>query len=1089
VTTERTAYEPIPQPPGYPVLGNLFDVKRGADTPIQALMKLARQYGPIFRLRVGSSNLVVVSGFDLVDELSDDERFDKMLGRGLLNARAVAGDGLFTSWTQEPNWRKAHNILLPSFSARAIKDYFPMMTDIAMQLVEKWERLNPDEEIDVPAEMTRLTLDTIGLCGFDYRFNSFYREEPHPFVASMVRCLDLAMQQQTRLSLGHRLRVREHRQFHEDTTYMNSLVDKIIAERRGSAEEAQPKDLLNAMLTGVDRETGEPLDDVNIRYQIITFLIAGHETTSGLLSFALYFLLNNREVLERAYEEVDRVLGDELSVAPTYAQVRRLRYVSQVLKESLRLWPTAPAFTRHAYEPTVLGGKYQLDKQTSLTVLTPMLHRDPKVWGENPEEFDPERFAPEAEQSIPTNAYKPFGTGQRACIGRQFAMLEATLVLGMILQRFEPVDYTNYELKLKQTLTIKPADFRIRVRARTSRSASAPAGAPPAEQPPVAEQEEPDATPAAAVVQGSTPLLSLYGSNLGTAEGIAHQIAGDARTHGFSTTVAPLDDYVDKLPREGAVVITTSSYNGTPPDNAARFFEWLCNDSLEANALKDVSYTVFGCGDHDWAATYQRVPKMIDASMESHGAKRIYERGEGDASDDFDGEFRGWYDHLFGSLASALGTSIEAPETVVHGHRYEVEVITEPTEEASPLVAEYDARPMEILANRELQNKSGAHPSERSTRHIELALPEGVTYQAGHHLGVLPHNGEALVRRVLERFELSGGALIRIRNNTRSKTFLPVDRAVPVSALLSRYLDLQGVARRSEIQVLAEYTECPPEKEKLLALGSDDPDSVARYREEILEKNVSLIDLLEEHRSCELPFNIYLELLPALRPRYYSISSSPLLDPKKCSITVGVIDAPARSGRGEYRGVCSAYLAELPVGSVVEGFVRPPSTPFVPPEDPATPMIMVAAGTGLAPFRGFLQERAVAKKQGKQVGQSSLFFGCRNPEQDYIYEEELEEFAREGITDLECAFSRVEGQPKTYVQNRIEAQREEIWPLLEGDATVYVCGDAGRMAPDVERAFVELFREEKGASEEEAEGWMAELKASSRYLLDVWPRN
>src|SRR3712207_4535912 len=280
-------------------------------------MKLARQYGAIFRLRVGPRNLVVVAGFDLVDEICDDKRFDKMLGAGLINARSVAGDGLFTSWTQEPNWKKAHNILLPTFSARAIKAYFPMMTDVAMQLVEKWERLNPDEEIDVPADMTRLTLDTIGLCGFGYRFNSFYRDEPHPFVASMVRCLDKSMHQQTRLPIGSRLRVREHRQFQEDTTFMNSVVDEIIAKRKAGGDQAETKDLLSSMLSGVDKETGERLDDVNIRYQIITFLIAGHETTSGLLSFALYFLLNNPDVLAKAYEEVDRVLGDDLSAAPT----------------------------------------------------------------------------------------------------------------------------------------------------------------------------------------------------------------------------------------------------------------------------------------------------------------------------------------------------------------------------------------------------------------------------------------------------------------------------------------------------------------------------------------------------------------------------------------------------------------------------------------------------------------------------------------------------------------------------------------------------------------------------------------------------
>ncbi|HET6659498.1 MAG TPA: hypothetical protein VFH16_06255 [Rubrobacter sp.] len=251
---------------------------------------------------------------------------------------------------------------------------------------------------------------------------------------------------------------------------------------------------------------------------------------------------------------------------------------------------------------------------------------------------------------------------------------------------------------------------------------------------------------------------------------------------------------------------------------------------------------------------------------------------------------------------------MEPPDAIVKGHRYEVELVTEPVE-ASPLVAEYGARQMEILANRELQNKSGPHPSERSTRHIVLAVPEGVTYEAGDHLGILPRNSAALVRRVTERFELPEDALIRIRKNTATKTFLPVDTPVSASSLLSAYVDLQGVARRSEIQVLAEYTECPPEKEKLLALGCDDPDGVARYREEVLSKNVSLIDLLEEHRSCELPLNVYLELLPQLKPRYYSISSSPLVDPTRLSITVGVVEGPARSGLGEYQGVCSSYVS------------------------------------------------------------------------------------------------------------------------------------------------------------------------------------
>lgn len=589
-------------------------------------------------------------------------------------------------------------------------------------------------------------------------------------------------------------------------------------------------------------------------------------------------------------------------------------------------------------------------------------------------------------------------------------------------------------------------------------------------------------------MKGRAQLLVLFGSNLGTAEEIAHHIAGDGRTHGFSTTVAALDDYANRLPKEGCVLIVTSSYNGTPPDNAAHFFDWLCDGSLAADALKGVSYTVFGCGDHDWAATYQRVPKTIDDQMEAHGARRVYGRGEGDASDDFDGQFRGWYEHLWGPLAEAVGVPVEESNTAIKAHRFEVELVADGTED-SPLVAEFGAKPMRITANRELQTRTGPNPSQRSTRHIELELPEGVTYRTGDHLGILPRNSEETVRRVMARFGFEEDARVRLRNNTSGKSFLPVDRPIAVSELLSGFVAAQYVARRSQIAVLAEYTECPPEKEKLQSLGGDAPDSVGRYRTEILQKNVSLIDLLEEFSACELPFNIYLELVPPLKPRYYSISSSPLADAGKCSITVGVIEGPARSGRGLYHGVCSSYLAELPTGSTVEAFVKSPSTPFTPPEDPSTPMIMVAAGTGLAPFRGFLQERAAEKTEGKQVGPSLLFFGCRNPKQDFIYEAELERYSSEGLTDLECAFSRVDGQPKTYVQNRIAADQDNVWARIQDGAIIYICGDAGKMAPDVEKAFIWLYRDKSGADEQGGAAWMKNLRSRQRYRIDVWPRN
>ena len=184
--------EPIPRPPGHLLLGNLFDLD--ATHPLESLTDLARKYGPIYELELpGRGSRVIVSGYKLVDELCDESRFDKMLGPGLTAlAEGPVDRGLFTSETSDPNWRKAHSILLPGFSMDAMRSYYPQMLDIAVQLIQKWERLNPDDTVDVPADMTRLTLDTIALCGFNYRFNSLYRDTPHPFVVAMLGTLEEA---------------------------------------------------------------------------------------------------------------------------------------------------------------------------------------------------------------------------------------------------------------------------------------------------------------------------------------------------------------------------------------------------------------------------------------------------------------------------------------------------------------------------------------------------------------------------------------------------------------------------------------------------------------------------------------------------------------------------------------------------------------------------------------------------------------------------------------------------------------------------------------------------------------------------------
>ncbi|WP_226579838.1 bifunctional cytochrome P450/NADPH--P450 reductase [Halobacillus litoralis] len=1047
--------ENLPRPKGYGPLGNLPALDR--DKPIQSFMKMARELGPIYQFQFPGRTSTFVSSAKFAAEITDEKRFDKKIGPALQKVRAFGGDGLFTSGTGEPNWQKAHNILLPSFSQQAMKGYHEKMLDLAMQLIQKWKRLNPNEAIEVPDDMTRLTLDTIGLCGFDFRFNSFYRENMHPFVEKMVRALDESMNQSQRLGIQDKLMVKTKRQYKEDIDYMFNLVDDLIEERKQDGDQGE-NDLLSHMLKGKDPETGEKLDDENIRFQIITFLIAGHETTSGLLSFAIYYLLKNPDKLQKAYKEVDEVLGED---TPSYKQVKQLKYVRMILNETLRLWPTAPAFTLYAKEDTTLAGEYAVEKGDTFTLLIPELHRDTAVWGDDVESFKPERF--EDPSSVPHQAYKPFGNGQRACIGQQFALHEATLVLGMVLQHFELNDHSNYQLDVKETLTLKPEGLTMKVRQRKEGSLFQM----PSDN---SMKEEAEEHVAMASTSHGTPLLVLYGSNLGTAEGVAREIAEKGSALGFNTNVEPLDNYTNHLPKEGAVVLVSASYNGHPPDNAAAFVEWI--PTLADDELSGVSYAVFGCGDRNWANTYQRIPVLIDEQLQAKGAEKIVPRGEGDASDDFDGEFEKWEKQLWENLAShfdlemeeSSDTSSSISMSFVSGSSY------------TPLARTYDAFTAEVVENRELQNSG-----ERSTRHIELKLPEGVSYKEGDHLGVLPENHPQLIARALERFDLKREAFVVLGEGTGKAAHLPTNQPVQLGELLSSYVELQEPATRAQIRELAASNPCPPHKQELEQLLEDEI-----YKKEILNKRQTMLELLEEYPSCMMEFEQFLALLPSLRIRYYSISSSPLVREEQTSITVGVVNGQAWSGKGVFQGISSNYLASRESSDKIACFIRTPETDFQLPEDPGTPIIMVGPGTGIAPFRGFLQSREVLQKGGAELGEAHLYFGCRHPEQDFLYKEELKDAEEKGLVTLHTAFSRQDQETKVYVQHLMDAQADHLLELLEKGAHLYICGDGSKMAPEVTETLIRNYRNKHKISEEEAAAWFNHLEQSGRIAKDVW---
>ncbi|WP_435226729.1 cytochrome P450 [Streptomyces sp. Tue6028] len=464
----------IPHPPRrVPLAGDVLGVS--PRSPVQDSMRFGHLLGPIFRRKIFGKEIVFVWGADLAADLADEARFAKHVGLGVANLRPVAGDGLFTAYNHEPNWQLAHDVLAPGFSRDAMEGYHPMMLDVTGRLTDHWDREQAaGRAVDVPGDMTKLTLETIALTGFGHDFGSFERSRPHPFVNAMVGTLTYAQRLNSIPGPLAPLLLRGAARRNEaDIAYLNRTVDAVVAARRSGGGDG---DLLDRMLDTAHPETGERLAPENIRRQVITFLVAGHETTSGALSFALHYLALHPRVAARARAEVDRVWGD--TDRPGYDQVAKLRYVRRVLDEALRLWPTAPAFAREARQDTLLGDVHPMRQGAWTLVLTAMLHRDPDVWGADAEQFDPDRFDAKAVRARPAHTFKPFGTGARACIGRQFALHEATLVLGLLLRRYELLPDPGYRLRVAERLTLMPQGLRLRLerRAPVRREASAAGG-------------------------------------------------------------------------------------------------------------------------------------------------------------------------------------------------------------------------------------------------------------------------------------------------------------------------------------------------------------------------------------------------------------------------------------------------------------------------------------------------------------------------------------------------------------------------------------------------------------------------------------
>ncbi|KAK2600482.1 hypothetical protein N8I77_010010 [Diaporthe amygdali] len=1039
--------------------------------------------GPIFQMTYAGQREINVCTRELADEVCDETRFHKLVSSGVLTLRQVVEDALFTAHHGSRQWGITHRILKPIFGPLKIREMFDEMKDVAEQLCLKWARDGPNTSIDIAFDYTRLTLDTIAICLMDYRFNSFYLGgKHHPFVKHMVDILAEADIQSMLPDWAGIFRLRAMLKFKKDIKLMHDLCRGMVEFRRQNP--VNRNDFLNAMLNTPDPETGEKLNDEEVVRNLITFLVAGHETTSGMLSFATFYLLEHPETLLKLQSEVDRVVGEE-SITPQHIQ--QMPYMDAVLREALRLMPTAVAFYVTPYKDEIIGGKYLVHPGEAICLLLDPIHRDKTVWGDDADEWKPERMMQDKFDKLPPNSWKPFGNGARICLGMAFSWQEAKLALAVILQNFNlSKDDPEYKLRIKHLLTIKPEGFKIRAELRHGRNATSFHRSLRTAS---VESTMKSAAPGAVIrPQEGRPITILYGTDTGTCEALAKHLMVEASARGFTPSLSTMNEAVRKLPKH-------RTYHGKAAGNATQFMEWI--EKEEPGHLRDLEYAVFGVGESgrttfnqmrkshltmntghsDWTQTFYKVPAILDTGLEKLGAKRLSPMGTvNTAKDDVFDELETW---LAEQLWSALSADGE-PQSSNFQNDIKVEVTVGEKPPRSNVLRKG------FFAATVTETRLLSSPGVTQKRHIELRLPDGVSYEAGDHLSILPTNDLSIIKRALSRFSLREDTLVTIKQATASRPppgDIPINTTLTALELFSSYFDLQRAAKTRQIDVLIDTAVDDVTKQSLREVLAD------------TKNTASILDLLDRFQPSELPLTLssFLLMLPPMLPRVYSFSSSPRWKSGHGTLTYNVVD---RDAAGPNKGIASNHLASREPGSIVYISMpdqKEPSLFRLPLPELKTPVIMIGAGTGLAPFRGFIQERAlsIATKEGgrDQISPALLFFGCRGAKLDDMYREELDGMEKDGIVSVRRAFSQDEDNGDCrYVSDAVRKHIEEILQLWKKGAKLYVCGSKSMsdgvltvLAP----VLLEMDRTAGKTTETSVDGWLKGLP-QGRYVVEIF---
>lgn len=597
-------------------------------------------------------------------------------------------------------------------------------------------------------------------------------------------------------------------------------------------------------------------------------------------------------------------------------------------------------------------------------------------------------------------------------------------------------------------------------------------------------------------------IVVFYGSQTGTGEEFANRLSKDAHRYGMRGMSADPEEFemadlsrLTEIENSLAVFCMATYGEGDPTDNAQDFYDWLQETDVDLTGLK---FAVFGLGNKTYEH-FNAMAKFVDKKLEELGAERIFEVGMGDDDGNLEEDFITWREQFwpavcehFGVEATGEESSIRQYELVTHtdenmnkvytgemGRLKSYETQKPPFDAKNPFLAN-------VTVNRKL-NQGG----ERHLMHVELDVTGSkIRYESGDHVAVYPANESSIVNKLGELLGVDLETVISLNNlDEESNKKHPFPCPTTYRTALTYYLDVTNPPRTNVLYELAQYATDPKEQENLRKMASSATDGKALYLSWVLEARRNILAILEDMPSLRPPLDHLCELLPRLQARYYSIASSSKVHSNSIHICAVVVEYETKTGR-QNKGVATNWLRnKQPTDnghkSSVPMYVR--KSQFRLPFKPSTPVIMIGPGTGIAPFVGFIQEREWLKQQGKEVGETVLFYGCRHVHEDYLYKEELARFHKDAVlTQLHVAFSRDQNE-KVYVQHLLKKNKENVWKLIsEENAHIYVCGDARNMARDVQNTFYDIVEEYGKMDHSQAVDYIKKLMTKGRYSQDVW---